>query len=258
MRQVQVAAIWLREDIKNPYTAYRNILSDFSKRISLPVNELSADKTVLLSLEGGAPIERDISRLYTIRDDGVSSVMLTWNNDNSLAGGALGFGGLTEKGMAAIGILNELSMALDLSHLNDMSLYRACEAADTVLASHSNCRFVCGHKRNLTDDALRLIRDKNGIVGINFYPPFLGDGDVFENIYFHIKHMLELGLENCIAIGSDLDGADMDKALSKTEDIMLLYRFLAERFGDMELIDKIFFQNAYNFYQKLFDKQSVM
>lgn len=257
-RQYQVCSVWLKEGINNPYTAYRNIIQQFLEDIEIPINHIEKDKTVLLSLEGGSPFERDLGRLYSIKNDGISSIMLTWNNDNTLAGGAFGVSGLTKKGIDAINILNELGMALDLSHLNDKSLYSAIDRADMVLASHSNARAVCAHKRNLTDDALRLIRDKEGIVGINFYPAFLGDGDVFENIYLHIEHMLNLGLENCVAIGSDLDGAEMDAKLSKTEDIAALYNFLSERFGDGDISDKIFYKNAYNFYQKLFDKQSNM
>ncbi len=254
-RQAQVCSVWLREGINNPYTAYCAILSQFCEDVRIPINHIDADKTVLLSLEGGSAFERDLSRLYSIKDDRISSVMLTWNNDNSLAGGAFGVSGLTKKGIDAINILNELGMALDLSHLNDKSLYSAIERADTVLASHSNARAVSEHKRNLPDDALKAIGEKEGIVGINFYPVFLGDGDVFENIYLHIDHMLDIGLVNSIAIGSDLDGADMDERLKQTEDIAALYSYLSERIGDSNICDKIFYKNAYNFYQKLFDKQ---
>lgn len=257
-RQIQVCSIWLREGVNAPYTAYSNILSEFSESVSLPVNHMNEGKSILLSVEGGAPFEQDTDRLYSMNRDGITSVMLTWNNDNTLAGGAAGDGGLTAKGVRAIDVMNRLGMALDVSHLNDRSLFAAAERADFVLASHSNCRSICEHKRNLPDDALKLIRDKGGLVGINFYPVFLGGKDVFESIYEHISHMLTLGLENCIAIGSDLDGADMDPKLSKTENIPSLYEFLCRRMGGSDIIDKIFFTNAYKFYEKLFDKRGNM
>ena len=256
-RHLQVCSLWLRKGIKNPYTAYRSMLEEFLLNVEVPINNLSENKSILLSLEGGSSFERDLNRLYLIKDDGIYSVMLTWNNANSHAGGASGDGGLTNKGVDAVRIMNELGMALDLSHLNDKSIYSAIVRADTILASHSNCRAVWQHKRNLPDDVLCLIGEKRGIIGINFYPSFLGEGDVFENIYLHIEHMLNLGLCNSIAIGSDLDGADMDKRLSKTEDIPQLYCFLENRLG-ADLCNKIFFKNAYNFYEKLFDKSSNM
>ncbi len=243
---------------KNPYTYYRNVLKDYLWNLRVPINRLDAPKTVLLSLENGVPFEADIRRLYSIKNDGISSVMLTWNYNNSLAGGALDTGGLTLKGINAIKILNELGMALDLSHLNEKSLLRAAERADTVLASHSNSKGVRWHPRNLSEDSLRLIHDKGGLVGINFYPEFLGVGDVFYDILAHIEYMLKLGLQDNLAIGSDLDGCDTDPKLQKTEDFSSLYSFLKLHLGDESIVKRIFYENAARFYQKLFDKQSIM
>ncbi len=256
--QVQVASIYVPQRQKNPYTYYRNVLKDFLWHQEVPVNDLSANKTVLFSLECGAPFEADIRRLYSIKQDGISSVMLTWNYNNSLAGGALDTGGLTLKGIGAIKIINELGLALDLSHLNEKSLFKAIEKADTVLASHSNSKTVRRHPRNLSDEALLMIRDKGGIIGINFYPEFLGVGDVFYDILAHIEYMLKLGLTENIAIGSDLDGCDTDPKLRRTGQFFALYDFLKTHLGDEKLIDKIFFYNAKRFYQNLFDKQSIM
>lgn len=257
-RQVQVASIFVPQKCKNPYTYYRNVLRDYLWDLRLPVNRLDAPKTVLLSLENGAPFEADIRRLYSIKNDGISSVMLTWNYNNSLAGGALDTGGLTLKGINAIKIINETGMALDLSHLNEKSLLKAAERADTVLASHSNSKAVRWHPRNLSDDSLRLIRDKGGLVGINFYPEFLGVGEVFYDILSHVEYMLNLGLEGNLAIGSDLDGCDADPKLQKTEDFEPLYSFLKTELGDEGIVKRIFYENAARFYQKLFDKQRVL
>ncbi len=257
-RQIQTAAVFVPEVVRNPYTYYHNMLRQFMWTNTLPVNQPSAKQTLLLSLEGGSVFERDLKRLYGIKRDGISSVSLTWNSDNSLAGGAHGSCGLSLKGASAIKIMNELGLALDISHLNDKSATNALHRADTVLASHSNCRAVHRHPRNLPDEILTAIRDKGGIVGINFYPAFLPDCDIFEGIYRNIRHMLLLGMRNCIAIGSDFDGADMNENLKCTEDIAVLYDFLYERFEDKTLLDDIFFGNAYTFYKKLFDKQSIM
>ncbi len=255
---MQVASVFVPQKQKNPYTYYRNVLREYLYDLKVPLNRLDEPKTVLLSLENGAPFEADLRRLYSIKNDGISSVMLTWNYNNSLAGGALDTGGLTLKGINAIKIINETGMALDLSHLNEKSLLKAAEKADTVLASHSNSKAVRWHPRNLSDDALRIIRDKGGIVGINFYPEFLGVGDVFYDILAHIEYMLKLGLVGNLAIGSDLDGCDADPKLQKTEDFFSLYNFLKLQLGDEKILKKIFYENAARFYQNLFDKQRVM
>ncbi len=257
-RRLQVAAIFVPEKTKNPYTFYRNMLREYLHRETLPVNRLEDAKSVLLSLEGGSAFERDIGRLSSIRNDGISSVSLTWNRDNALAGGALDFGGLTLRGIAAIGLINELSLALDLSHLNVKSAAKAVERANTVLLSHTNSAAVFSHPRNMPDSLLKAVGDKGGIIGINFYPAFLPMGDPFEGILKNIEHMLDLDLEGAIAIGSDFDGADMDERLSSTEDVPALYAFLSKKIGDKRIVDGIFFDNAYRFYKNLFDNQRVM
>ncbi len=257
-REIVVAAFFIPEKAKNPYSIYRNMYREFLWSNTIPQNSLKEDKALLFSLEGGVSFEKDLKRLYSMKKDGISSVSLTWNGDNSLAGGAFGFGGLTQKGISAVKLLNELNIALDISHLNEKSSMKAVEFANTVLASHSNCYEVFAHPRNLKREALSAVKEKGGIVGINFYLSFLPRGDVFEGIYKNIEYMLSLGLENSIAIGSDFDGADMNEKLKGTEDILSLYAFLEERLGDKALLDRIFFENAFNFYKKLFDKQGIM
>ena len=253
-KQMLVAAFWVPPDTEHPYSYYRNMYRGFLGGNKLPVNCLEADKSVLFSLEGGAPFEKDLNRLYSFKKDKISSVCLTWNRDNSLAGGAFGTGGLTGRGVDAIRILNELSLALDLSHLNNQSLLSAAYGADFILASHSDCAAVHPHPRNLTDEALGIIAEKNGLVGINFYPEFVGSGDIFSGVAKHIEYMLSKGLENSVAIGSDLDGAEMDSRLSKTEDALALYEYLSDFFGE-KLTDKLFYKNAEHFYEKLFDNR---
>lgn len=255
-RHIQTVAFYIPENEPLPYLYYKKMLSVFKEQNTVPINRLSDFKTVLLSVEGGAAFEDNLNRIYEFYNDKIRTVSLTWNHDNSLAGGAFGEGSLTQKGGSAIAILNELNIVLDISHLNEKSAVKAAEKAEFLIASHSNSKSVFNHKRNLSDDLLKLIRDKNGLVGINFYPEFLGDGDVFEAIYRQISYMLSLGLEKNIAIGSDFDGAEMDPKLKDTEDVLSLFSYLSENFDDKKLIDGIFFENARRFYQKLFDKRT--
>ncbi|MBO7218208.1 MAG: membrane dipeptidase [Clostridia bacterium] len=252
-RQIITAAFFTPEKESEPYAYYKKMRRAFDEENTLPKNALDESRTVILSLENGSPFENDLNRIYHLSADGIKTVSLTWNGDNSLAGGAFGDGKLTPKGAEVIKILNREKMALDISHLNEKSAETAAKTADFLIASHSNANSVFPHPRNLSDDILKLIKEKNGLVGINFYPPFLGVGDVFSNIINHISYMLGLGLADNIALGSDFDGAEMDKALKNTDDVLILYDKLCDYFGDKRLIDKIFYQNAYDFYKKLFD-----
>ena len=245
----QLFAVWIRDDIDEPFKLYRAIINDFKEKLK----EKSDNLTPYFAVEGGAVIGNDIDLLYELKKDGIRSLTLTWNGENPIAGGSKSDKGLTSFGQRVIKELNSLQICCDLSHLNDKSFYKAVETADYPIATHSNCRAVCDVPRNLTDDKLQLIAEKGGIIGLCFYPEFLG-GDVFLKLYENIYHMLELGLENNIAIGSDFDGAKMDNALSDIAKIPYLYVKLNEKGISADILDKIFYKNAENYFET-FDKR---
>lgn len=264
-KHCQIFAIWINDNLKNPYALYMQILNDaiynfqsnakdivMCKTKSEVKDTLEQNKSVaFLSVEGGALIENEPARVEQINSDGVKIITLTWNKGNGLAGGAKSYGKLTKLGNDVIRRMNRLNMAVDLSHLNSKSFYSCITHADNVLATHSDCSAVNKHKRNLTDEQLKLIKAKNGIVGICFYPEFLGDGDVYDKVYSNVSHMLDLGLENCLSIGSDFDGATMSPKLKNPADIEKLHEFLCDKGIDSLTLKKLFFNNAYKFYDKL-------
>ena len=87
-------------------------------------------------------------------------------------------------------------------------------------------------------------------MGICFYPEFLG-GDTFESIYENIFYLCDKGYEDNIAIGSDFDGAKMDKRLDDVSKVGAIYTFLEKKGLKRTLLDKIFYINANNFIAKL-------
>ncbi len=243
----QCFAVWVKDDMENPYEYYKTVISNFKDKLK----QLPQNLTPILTVEGGAVIEKDLSRVEALKKDGIRALTLTWNGENSIASGALEQGGLKDFGKQVINLLNENKIATDLSHLNRKSFFDAIEYAEFPIATHSCCDFINPHNRNLTDSQIKLILQKGGIIGLCFYPLFLGEGDVFENAYKHIYHMLELGCENNIAIGSDFDGAQMDKELFDTSMVPNLYEKLLKLGIDECILEKIFFNNAYNFFNKL-------
>ena len=248
----QTMAIWIPDDCKSPYVLYGSVMSDIKKKLAGKPNNLK----VSLAVENGAVIGNDLSLLEKLKQDGVELLTLTWNGENAIAGGALSDGGLTPFGREVIAELNRLGICCDLSHLNEKSFYPALEAASYPIATHSNCRAVCDVPRNLTDSQLKALAEKGGIVGICFYPEFTGKPN-FEGIYRNIVHMAELGLENSIAIGSDFDGAAMADELSDISRVPDLYRFLSEKGISADLLDKIFYKNAKNYFET-FDKEKYL
>ena len=245
----QVFAVWIRDEQDEPYTLYKAILKDFKEKLKGKPDNL----TPYFSVEGGAVIEDDIDRLYELKKDGICALTLTWNGENRIAGGSKTDKGLTDFGKRVIREMNSLNMLCDLSHLNEKSFYSVIELADYPIATHSNCCAVFDCPRNLNDNQLKRIAEKGGIVGLCFYPEFLG-GNVSQKLYENIFHFLELGMENNIAIGSDFDGADMANGLCDISKIPLLYDKLLQKGINKPILDKIFYKNAEN-YLETFDKR---
>ena len=245
----QVFALWIKDGQDSPFTLYKAILKDFKEKLRDKPDNLIP----YFSVEGGAVIEEDIDRLYKLKEDGICALTLTWNGENRIAGGSKTDKGLTDFGKRVISEMNSLNMLCDLTHLNEKSFYSAVELADYPIATHSNCKLVFDCPRNLGDNQLRLIAQKGGIVGLCFYPEFLG-GDVFDKLYENIYHLLELGMENSIALGSDFDGADMAERLCDITKIPFLYEKLKEKGINKAVLDKIFYKNAEN-HLETFDKR---
>lgn len=162
----------------------------------------------ILSLEGGEPIE-SLEDIDYLKSRGVLMIAPTWNYKNKLATGILEREdtGLSDFGKKAIKRMNELAILIDVSHLSEKSFWDVCNLSQKpVCASHSNSKSITDNPRNLTDEQFVKIRDMQGCVGINLYPPFLGD-DIRYAID-HINHFLSLGGEDNIGIGCDFDGID--------------------------------------------------
>lgn len=242
----QVFAVWVRDDAEQPYKLYRTVLDEFKKKL----NGISGNLTPYFAVEGGAVIGRDSDLLYTLKNDGVKYLTLTWNGENRIAGGSKTEKGLTRFGREVIKKLNSLKICCDLSHLNDKSFFAAIEQAEYPIASHSNCRAVCDVKRNLTDEQLKLIGQRNGIIGLCFYTKFLG-GDTVEKLYENICHTAELGLEDNISVGSDFDGAETGNPVKTVSGVPALYQALFEKGIGGDLLDKIFYKNAQNYFDKM-------
>jgi membrane dipeptidase len=136
---------------------------------------------VLMGVEGGHAIENSLEKLDTLYGRGVRYMTLTWNNGNDWAGASMdrrprGGGGLTDFGRRVVRRMNELGMLVDVSHVSDSTFWDVLKVATRpVIASHSSCRALASHPRNLSDDQLRAIAGNGGVVGINFFPVFLDD-----------------------------------------------------------------------------------
>lgn len=201
-----------------------------------------------LSIEGAELIGCDEGRLEQAFEKGVRSICLSWNRATVLCGAAAEDSGrgLSARGMDFVRAAQRLGMIVDVSHLSDSGFFDV-ERLSTAsfIASHSNSRAVCPHRRNLTDDMFRAVRDCGGTVGINLYAEFVGEGTVtVEDVMRHIDHFLELGGEKTVAIGADLDGCDrLPQGINGLQDVAKIYKAYTDRGYDSLLLDDIFFNN---------------
>lgn len=183
------------------------------RKVNSPFDADGSQPCVMLSIEGGEIIGDSIECLRDYRARGVRLFGLTWNNENLLAYPHCSGGehGLKPFGWDVVRELGALGIAVDVSHLGEGGFWDLIFHADKPpMASHSCCRALHNNTRNLTDDQLRALIDRNGWVGINFYTEFL-TGKIectVETVVDHIQHIAELGGVEHVGFGSDFDGID--------------------------------------------------
>lgn len=199
----------------------------------------------LLSVEGPEVIACDPARLTALKRERFVMTTLTWNADNALAGCHASSQGLSRRGAEFVGAAEDLGILIDVSHLSERAFWDLVRIArQPILASHSNCRALCGHTRNLTDDQLRAVAENGGTVGLNLYPPFLGENADFSVLQRHLEHMLRLCGEEHVAIGGDLDGCvELADGFSDLSDFAGFYEFLRGQGYEEALLDRIFYTN---------------
>ena len=205
----------------------------------------SGRTAILLSLEGTEIIDCRPERLPSLRENGFVMTTLTWNGDNALAGWHGSDRGLTDLGRTFVRTAQETGIRIDVSHLSETAFWDLCEiTCAPILASHSNCRSLWEHTRNLSDDQLRAIAQTGGTVGLNLYPPFLGEHADFETLRRHLEHMLTVCGQTHVALGGDLDGCEsLAQGFDSLSGYPAFYRYLQSCGYDEELLDRIFYRN---------------
>ena len=133
----------------------------------------------------------------------------------------------------------------DVSHISDPGFWDLVRLArGPVVATHSNSRALCPHRRNLTDDMFRAIRDSGGVVGLNLYRPFVGPAGTMEELVAHVEHFLELGGEKALCLGGDLDGCEeLAAEMEGIQDVPRLWQALADRGYPRQLLEDLFWNN---------------
>lgn len=278
----QVFAIWIPDELRGKaaldyfikvHTNFGREIEANNKKIEIYQGSdgfgFASDKgkcNAIIACEGASPFAFE-GGIELAKKYDVKVITLTWNAENEI-----GFGCQSgvEKGLKPLGksLLRDMAankIIADVSHLNRKGFYDAIESEAAVIASHSNSTAVLRKTRKdsedkffscrrcLDDEQIKLLSQRGGLIGINFCKSFLGDegDDGFEAAYRHITHMLELGAENSLAIGSDYDGCEINAELCGINKMPHFEAFLHTKGFDKALTDKIFFENANKFFKNI-------
>lgn len=214
----------------------------------------SGRAAAILTVENGSALAGRLDRVEALARDGVRMITLTWNGKNELGSGNTTGHGLSAFGREAVRAMEQAGILVDVSHLNDTGFDGLLEIAQKpFVASHSNARSICGHKRNLTDEQIREMAARHCLIGLNFCQNFLRTGTrpaVPDDLWRHVEHFLELGAADCLALGSDADGADVPPGLDCPERFAGLYAYFLERGLSPALAEGLLWRNALTFFGK--------
>lgn len=260
---IQCMAVWIPDSYSGE-EAYSYFLERYALLKDAPLcltgNDLkrvndSGGIGLIPTVEGGRVLGGSLSKIDDLAHLGVRMLTLTWNGDSEFGGGIGGSGaGLTPFGKQAIRKLEQNRIIVDISHAG-LQLFDdvCCHSTMPFIASHSNAKPICSHRRNLSDAQAKEIIRRGGLIGLNFYVDFLENDPNnarVESIVRHAEHFLALGAENALSMGSDFDGAEIPGDMEGIASVEKIWEAMAAHNYPEALLKKIFYENAYCFMEK--------
>ncbi len=218
-------------------------------------NEKNGKVSAFLSMEDGRSINGDFDKFDKYYNMGLRLVTFVWNSEN-----CFGFSnsfdpklmqlGLKDFGKQAVEYMNNKGILIDVSHLSDGGFWDVINLSKKpIVASHSSCRALSPHPRNLTDEMIKALGNNGGVSGINFCPAFVNpdinsDDSRLCDIAKHIVHMANKGGIECVAIGSDFDGISGNLEVANTLEIEKIWDVLLKNGMNYDDIEKVAYKNA--------------
>ncbi|AMQ18594.1 dipeptidase [Thermococcus peptonophilus] len=270
----RVMAIWTRSERRKDATTYglevlNSLLKDIDESDSFELvrNVEEMRKTIeegrvalWFGLEGGEPIGESIELLEVFYRLGLRVLTLTWSLRNAIGDGVFERtnGGLTRFGVEVVGKAEELGVVVDLSHINEAGFWDTLDVTSfPVIASHSNARALCDSPRNLTDEQLKAIAERDGVVGAVAIPSFVDrEKPTIEKYVEHIAYMVDLIGHEHVGLGFDFVyylrewGGKSVEGFENESKIPELLKLLHERFSKKE-VDGITFKNFERVFERI-------
>ena len=202
-------------------------------------------KSVMLAIENGLALNGSLQNLRHFAQRGIVYMTLCHNGDNDICDSAKGcntHGGVSLFGEQVIREMNRLGIMVDLSHANEKSFYDALEISQLpIVCSHSSCRALCDHPRNLTDEQLRALAAAGGVAQITLYHGFLrkdGEATVYDALQ-HLEHAIQVAGIDHVGLGTDFDGDGGVRGLANAAELLNFTRQLMLRRYSERDIQKI-------------------
>ena len=241
-----------KEYADNIFDQIEHIVADNSQYIALArnpndlwMNKHQGKKSIMLGIENGHALDGKIENLRHFAQRGIVYMTLCHNGDNDICDSARGsqtWGGVSDFGKQVIREMNRLGIMVDLSHAHEKSFYDALELSQTpIVCSHSSCRALCDHPRNLTDDQMRALAAKGGVMQVTLYKGFLvKDGQAtIEDAMRHLEYAIDvMGIDH-VGLGTDFDGDGGIVGLANSSELPNFTRQLLKRQFSEEDIQKI-------------------
>ena len=208
-------------------------------------NKQQGKKSIMLGIENGHAIEGSLDNLRHFARRGIVYMTLCHNGDNDICDSARGsktHGGVSAFGREVISEMNRLGIMVDLSHAAETSFYDALKCSQTpIVCSHSSCRALCDHPRNLTDEQMRALASNGGVMQVTLYNGFLvKDGlATIEDAMRHVEHAISvMGIDH-VGLGTDFDGDGGIPGLANSSELLNFTRELLKRNFSTEDIQKL-------------------
>lgn len=213
--------------------------------------EIKNNVSAVLSVENASVLNGDLENVVKLKKCGVKLASFTWNGENELGYGQSTNRGLKPFGKKCIPIFEKNNITIDVSHISDKGFEDIAKlSTKPFVATHSNSRKVCNHRRNLTDEQILEIIKRKGLIGLNFYKDFLSkDNASSKDILKHAEYILSLGGENALAIGTDFDGADIIEEFDNDKKLLGLKNLFLNNGFSEQITDKILHKNAIEFFK---------
>lgn len=223
-------------------------LSDFMD------NRRNCKMSAFLAIRDGRFVDGDFKKIRRVHKTGVRMLGIMGDLPNcfgvpSSDGGNGMKIGLTPFGKKAVEFMDELGMVVDVAHLSNQGILDVLEIGrKPIVASHVNARALSPHNRNLGDDMIKSIGDKGGLIGVSFLPYILNsdltqENSTIERIGEHMRHIANVGGIDCVGIGSNLDGFEVDYPLDNCSKMQSVFETLDKAGFTEDEIEKIAYNN---------------